>query len=566
MFRQTLLYKPFLFIENRAILSNAMQEGYVEIHILKLSIMGPPAVGKTAFLHLLFNWPAPKQYNSTSICNCPIRAIQRSRIAGQEEENEWAVVGVKELALMLAQTAPLLASPDKKCNTVKPDISIDTTIFTANAVPLLSENSTAVETSSTAIDADGNVHPDSSCLSNEVVQLMHPSETSNAMSESTWIQVLDGGGQPQFSDVSRAFMHDNITNVIVLKLTQRLTDKPSFVYSIEGKQLAQPVALQLTCLQHTVSYVHSIISSKFTIKNRMNLEKVKPRFFIIGTYENHTHGVKSIFKKSIEPLEDKNRQLIHALREYKEYLVFYNAQNEELIFPVDNLCKKNRESISSEIRHRITDNIGVAVSIQLPLRWYMFEIMVTEESHKVAHGIVDISLCQEIARKVGIAKSEIDRCITYLHSFGLFLYFPILPRVVFTNPQYLLDMVTSLIRMSFINNPRGVSIPLSPDMQQKISCDGLFTEELLEYLSLKFVPDIFTKEDLILLLQYLYIIAPVEKKAPIHYFLPCALPIYPHSQEEREKLSETCEQLFLQFENTLVPQVRFHLRFTTNLD
>ena len=205
--------------------------------------MGPPAVGKTAFLHLLFNWPAPKQYNSTSICNRPIRAIQRSRIACQGEENEWAVVGVKELALMLAQTAPLLASPDKKCNTVKLEISIDTTIFTTNAVSLLSENSTAVETSnSTAIDADGNAHPDSSCLSNEVVQLMQPSETSNAMSESTWIQVLDGGGQPQFSDVSRAFMHDNITNVIVLKLTQHLTDRPSFIYSIEGKQLAQPVA------------------------------------------------------------------------------------------------------------------------------------------------------------------------------------------------------------------------------------------------------------------------------------------------------------------------------------
>ena len=81
----------------------------------------------------------------------------------------------------------------------------------------------------------------------------------------------------------------------------------------------------MTYIQLIQSFVRSTVSSKYTVSKK--LEEVKPLFFIVGTYLDHTHGIKG-FLKSLESLEEKNRHLVHALREYKEHLVFYNEYNE----------------------------------------------------------------------------------------------------------------------------------------------------------------------------------------------------------------------------------------------
>ena len=314
----------------------------------------------------------------------------------------------------------------------------------------------------------------------------------------------------------------------------------------------------MTYIQLIQSFVRSIVSSKYTV--RKGLEGVKPLFVIIGTYYDHTHGIKG-FLKSIEPLAEKNRQLALALQEYKEHLVFYNEHNEELIFPVNNMCKSSRKIISSEIRNRITCS-SKPMPIKIPIRWYMFEVKVKEESLKVAHGMVTLDTCEQIGIKLGMGKQEVSQCIEYLNSLSLFFYFSVLPHVVFTNPQYLLDTVTSLIRMSFVDYPeellaKGFALP--PDMQRKLRREGIFSEELLHYLSLEFIPDLFTKDHLIQLLQYLFIVAPIKKTSPILYFLPSALPPLHLSEEEKREFCLNCEPTFLLFKNKMIPQVIYLL-------
>ena len=181
-----------------------------------------------------------------------------------------------------------------------------------------------------------------------------------------------------------------------------------------------------------------------------------------------------------------------------------------------------------------------------------------EESLKVAHGMVTLDTCEQIGIKLGMGKQEVSQCIEYLNSLSLFLYFSVLPHVVFTNPQYLLDTVTSLIRMSFIDYPdelltKGFVLP--PDMQRKLRLEGIFSEELLHYLSLEFIPYLFTKDHFIQLLQYLFIIAPVSETAPFCYFIPSALPTRYLSEEEKKEFSQTCEPLLLCFKHKVIPQV-----------
>ena len=376
--------------ENKAIFSHAMQEGWVDINILRIAIMGPPATGKTSFLHLVFNWPAPTHHHSTPIGTCPIRAIQR--VATHDEGNVWSTVGVPELNQMMAEAARLLPSSNgRKIALSSSPKQIGISQLTSEVVDnpsciegkgkvykdqvtLPNTTQTIQKRSSipthTYIDDEDLVHskliPNPSHFPKEVLQSLARGKSSGALYESTWINVLDSGGQPQFADVSRVFIHGNVINIIVLKLTQRLDDKPTFAYSIDGKVLTQPTVLQMTYIQLIQSFVRSIVSSKYTV--RKGLECVKPLFVIIGTYHDHTHGIKG-FLKSIEPLAEKNQQLIHALKEYKEHLVFYNEHNEELIFPVDNMCWWSRKTISSEIRHRIISHT-IPIPIKIPIRWY----------------------------------------------------------------------------------------------------------------------------------------------------------------------------------------------------
>ena len=533
-----------------------MQKGWVDINILKIAIMGPPAAGKTSFLHLLFNWKPPKHHHSTPIGNRPIQAIQR--VAAQGEGNVWSTIGIPELKLMMAEAARLDGFFDRK--KIAPISSHQQTSI-AQITSVVGDNPSCIEGEGEIYKRQAisptrsNLIPDPSHFPEEVLQSLAQGKTSGALYESTWINVLDSGGQPQFADISRVFIHGNVINIIVLKLTQRLNDKPTFAYSINGKELTQPAVLQMTYIQLIQSFVRSIVSAKYTLSKR--LIEIKPLFLLIGTYHDHTHGIKG-FLKSIEPLAEKNRQLVHALREYKEHLVFYNEHNEELIFPVNNMCKLDREKISSDIRHHIT-NSNKLIPIKIPIRWYMFEVKVKEESLKVSHGMVTLDTCEQIGIKLGMAKQEVSQCIEYLNSLSLFLYFPVLPHVVFTNPQYLLDIVTSLVRVSFVDYPRellakGVILP--PDMQRKLRREGLFSEELLHYLSLEFIPDLFTNDHLIQLLQYLFIIAPVKKSsAPIRYFLPSGLPPLHLSEEEKRELTQTCEPLVLLFKNKMIPQV-----------
>ena len=568
----------FSISENKAIFSHAMQEGWVDINILRIAIMGPPATGKTSFLHLLFDWPAPTHHHSTPIGNRPIRAIQR--VATHDEGNVWSTVGIPELNQMMAEAARLLrSSGGRKIALTSSQQQTDISQLTSEVgdnpsciegeaklckdqVTLPNTTQTIQKRSSlpthTDIDDEDVVRskliPDPSHFPKEVLQSLAQDKTSGALYESTWINVLDSGGQPQFADISRVFIHGNVINIIVLKLTQRLNDKPTFAYSINGKALTQPAVLQMTYIQLIQSFVRSIVSSKYTI--RKGLEWVKPLFVIIGTYYDHTHGIKGFFK-SIEPLAEKNQQLIHALKEYKEHLVFYNEHNEELIFPVDNMCWWSRKKISSEIRHRIISH-NTPIPIKVPIRWYMFEVKVREESLKVAHGMVTLDTCEQIGIKLGMGKKEVSQCIEYLNSLSLFLYFSVLPHVVFTNPQYLLDTVTSLIRISFVDYPnelltKGFLLP--PDMQRKLRCEGIFSEELLHYLSLEFIPDLFTKAHLIQLLQYLFIIAPVSETAPFLYFIPSALPTRYLSEKEKKEFSQSCEPLLLCFKHKVIPQV-----------
>ena len=523
-------------MSSQEILTRNLQEGYVLLMIIKLILMGPPGVGKTAFKSLLFNWEPVLQHDSTGIASRPVQAVERLIDKGII----WDKISAKRLLSMLAAAMNIL--------TAKSSEDHDTSSHNS-----LGEDSSSSKQGKTtiAVQKASKVKPDPSFYSEKILKEIDKGKTSGELYQSTWIYLLDSGGQPHFADVSRAFIRSNTVYTIAIKLTEKLSDRPPFLYSLEGKPLSNPnTDLCMTNLQLIKHFVRSIVSSKSSKTG------VNPLIFIIGTCSDLYYSKEL----KMESIAEKNRKLVAELDQLCDYLVFDNEPEGELIHPVNNICEgKERKDLSAKLRSGVMTHM-MKMEIQVPIRWFVFEIMMKDEVSK--EGIISLDKCHDISRKLGMNEDDVTECLKYFDSLSLVLYFPnVLDQVIFTNPQYLLDMLSTLISISFVSyrlhHLRGV--------QRKLRQKGIFKDSLLDELatltykdsrdeqptSLNFVPPLFTKKEFLKLLMYLRIVAPITST---EYFIPTVLPV---KEKKREELpNNNTEPLVLQFKCGVVPQVR----------
>ena len=216
---------------------------------MKLVIMGPPCVGKTAFKSLLFNWPPPKSHHSTAIAALPIRAIER--VAEQNEGKIWEMITGSELLKMLSDAMHAFDDPANVANypskKEEPSVCDDTcktslenveqsaavaiskvgTLETTQpeSMPSSSASATAIDNITEEVIPKSKIIPNIDACSKEILDILARRKKSEQLHKATWIHLLDSGGQPQFADISRAFLRGNVVNIIVTKLTEGLSDK-----------------------------------------------------------------------------------------------------------------------------------------------------------------------------------------------------------------------------------------------------------------------------------------------------------------------------------------------------
>ena len=311
----------------------------------------------------------------------------------------------------------------------------------------------------------------------------------------------------------------------------------------------------MTNLQVITTYIRSISSAKLAVIDGDDDEPL-PTFIIVGTYKDKMKGLGKLF---FESLRKKNAKLISALQQYKDQLIFYNEAEQELIFPVNNMSLKNREELSSRIRTYVTGHKKAVIRKPVPIRWYIFESNIKEEGAKEVHGIVSQGHCEEIGYKLGMTKAQLSTAVSFFKSMSVFLHFKTYAQLVFTNPQYFLDALSSIIRMSFVDFPEkllGKGKIMPPGTHRRLRQEGLFTEDLLDLISIPFAPGLFEKADLLCLLNELYIIADVQRDDKVYYFIPSALSPKELTENDKREFAVTCEPLVLTFQCEVVPQVK----------
>ena len=116
--------------------------------------------------------------------------------------------------------------------------------------------------------------------------------------------------------------------------------------------------------------------------------------------------------------------------------------------------------------------------------------------------------CLEVARRLYLDESGLEVALMYLDELSLVFYYPnILPEVVFTNPQVLLDKISELVKVHHDKLKK-----YSGEEWQNFFCHALVTVEFLkqDVFEKHYVPGLFDPEHLVLLYRKLLIFPRVS--------------------------------------------------------
>ena len=292
--------------------------------------------------------------------------------------------------------------------------------------------------------------------------------------------------------------------------------------------------------QHLLRTVHSHRSSKDEDQDKTF------RILLFGTHRDQEEKCKK------EPLTEKNRKLSKILfPEFKEYVQYYNVGTRELIFPMNAKSPGEEEKAITETVRSIVTNECRPDPKDLPLQWLGLEILLEEITRVLDRELLSKSECLEIAKKLHFDESTLEAALVYLDELSLIFYFPeILPELVFTNPQVLLDKVTELVKEHF-----DLMLGRGPHRSCTV---GDMWQEFIEYalvsinfLSQKpfekhYVPGLFEPEHLVVLFRKLLIFATYADQKN---FVPCLLRMLDDSEvsKHRETFQSAAAPLALKF-------------------
>ena len=513
----------------------------------KMLLYGSAGVGKTCTMKIVAGEKPPDVRNSTPVATRPVTMYQLQKMGGKW--HKYVSQDRMKLCARISKTT-LGREVIKALTKSKPDIeeagqqaadqeadggSEERTLTAANhqkparVSARQSENPTLKTKPSTA-SPQRSVNPDVLQVIHDVLDEMFQlidecPETEEPLSYIHKLLVSDCGGQPQFHEVLPIFLRRMSLILFVFKLSEDFTSRPMIEYYEEGKALGTPYESDLTTeqlIKQGLQSLHSHRSSKDT-----NKDGDAPQIVMIGTHKDEE-------EKSSESRETKNQKLRDMLLPtFEKEIIYYQPGTDQVLFPMNAKCPgKEEEDMAQAIVSRFS--IGNrSDKRQLPLQWLGFEIMLEEITQRLERGILSRSECLEVAHRLHLDESALDAALIYLDELSLVFYYPeILPEVVFTNPQVLLDKISELVKVHHDKLMR-----FSGEDWQKFFCHALVTVEFLQQKVFKkhYVSGLFEPEQLAILYQKLLIFADFSDEGK--YFVPSLLRMLSSKEVADQRIS-----------------------------
>ena len=526
------------------------EEGSIELTLTRVHMVGPPGSGKTCTQCLLLNEPPPKHDpapssdshtssghtptapsdpapsspSSSSITkSTPIacKAVKALRVSIDDDE-VWKAVSRDELVERLASDLKHRKDElDRKVSQKKAGQNSE------SRTSVVSEESSQVAENYDFKGAERNdsedvaQHYESGGILDKIVDLI---PEAKAQLSDKWVHIVDSGGQPAYQELLPLFTRAASLNIVTIDLSKDLDEKVEFTYRINGKEFKCDEKMKYS----NRKLFKSVISCAGVQKPLQLKYIVKPpkhsMYFVLGT---HYDKLVEKYKDNAESkLAEMNEDLMSLLTPHLKEFVVSKEIGKSIIFPHNTLLpakSKEREQASKSLFKAISRRPEVSLTVRVPIRCFTFELYL--ESKAENKGFLTRDEAVQEGKKLYMSEAEVNEALVYLHNCTIILYYPeIKPQLVFVDPQKILDVLSHLLALTYVDEESAQSLAKGIEEGEKINLKskGRFQEALLEKFTAVFT-DEFKPGYFINLLQHLHIIA---NYGPDTYFLPSALPSY----------------------------------------
>ena len=550
------------------IIDKWLKEGKVELTVTRVNMHGPPGAGKTCAQHLLLNEDPPADLitDSTPIARPTVRA---TRVSVDDENTKWEKVTraglLERLASDLNKSKHILeiaSATDLDSGVQQPyypcvneSVEIETVSISSDetsdgisdddttvpnddiTVPNdgasdVSNNGTSVPNVGTAISNDDaivshdktDVPKDETETKTDVIQeILDAIKKSAIQLNDQWLYIIDSGGQPAYQELLPLFIRTASLNIITLDLSQPLDRKLDFQYRIGGKKFSCGLNLKYSNRDFFLSVVSSGAILKPIDDPHVCEMPSHPMHFVLGThYDLIDEGA----------LEEINKELMSSLKPDIQNYVVHNKCGESIVFPVNTLLSvpEGRNEAGQKLCQSVANCGGISLKIEMPIRWFAFELWLQKVAENKSHSFLQIDDVISAGERFQMNEDDTKYALQYLHNVTIILYYPdVLPGLVFVDPQPILEILSRLLALTYVERDAlhliANPVPQDEDIN-KLHNVGFFEEKLLYHLKSDvdlFVAPHFEPSHLIKLLLHLHVIARGKEG---DYFFPCALQSY----------------------------------------
>ena len=567
-----------------------MKSGFVESLAIKVIVTGAAGSGKSCAKEVILSRKPPKKRVSTKLAQRPVR-LDRA----QTLESNWKTVTQDRIQAMVADVIKSLelnkSQAEAESITTLGDSSHETNQASTNATHPLSEAealSTMTETSSykssqvsteaafllskkekqssqepkfshqsptaakkepksshqssTAAKEEGapikmKTVPLPSDTEEELLKLLQQAPSSVPVLRFEWVYFIDSGGQPQFHEILPVFLKGASICIFVHKLSETLDEYPVVEFYDDNGQLVGKSCVSahsnIQVFQHCLRMMQSHSSQAANRK--------PPKILILGTHAD-------LEDTCSETRLDKNRRLLEILLPTVPNQIIYNGQDKkQVIFPMNAQDPGEAEyRIAEQIRELIMKEGSPEVH-KIPLSWYVLEQALRELAQKLGRGVLCKEECFTIASSLHFTEETFLAALQYLDDLNILFYYPdILPEVVFTDPQIVLDKASELVKFSYQLQEEPKEGVVFKAEWRKFQDYGLVTAEFLGEFNDHYVEGIFTPKELIKLFKALLVLADFSAT---EFFMPALLRILNSEEIEKHRVPRlsVVDPLFIYF-------------------
>ena len=564
-----------------------MKRGVSEKRITKVVLVGTAGSGKSTFLETVMDEkpPAEKDRESTPLLKRPVQTevlYIHNKVNWVKKTPQQKKRYIARLLRARAQRLGKSSTTASDSNSTSSKTTPTSTSVQSTPVPPAASTHQSSTATPAPIPTAGQSSPEvtvesllqSSEVDDEFISLINiSSEDLETIVKEVCVYVTDSGGQPEFVEAMTVFLGETFACILVIDLSQALDEHPKIGYYRRGKPVSKPYR----CIRTNEENLKQCMRTMHTFTSKRKRHPLAPiasevpkvpdtqplKLLFLGTHRDKLHKCIS------ETVEDKNKRLQMIIPpKFKHQIIWCNPK--KLIFEINALNPDATDKITAEkVRQCIMEQCP-AREVKIPLRWDSFN----EKLRSIAEGLDRMVMsrdeCWQVAESLGLEEESFDSALDFFHSVNLMFYFrDILPKVVFIDPQVILDKVSELIEFMFeLREPADHDEPstdtppaantaskdneppiassssstsdsdiLPPGWQQFNEC-GKVTKQFLDSkrFSSHYHAGIFTSDDVIHLLKELLVFAKLSTdEGPDTWFMPSVL-----KQMPEEKMRKVC--------------------------